>query len=218
VDVVGVDHDSVTGCSTDDPAAGASGVGTLPPEPPPLPEGEHGSSVGVVDVLPSLTVMVQVVDVKLELEMLKLPSLLAVPIRMPFTVMAAPPFAPLPWTASVVPTSDAADTRIADEPPPPPPLNIGDPDASCVAVGVASLPHARANSTSDKGTSRCMAIPLALEWKCLAGQETSEASMVPTMPAPRAVLKSFRRKTLHTRVRRERAHALASWHSTDVST
>jgi hypothetical protein len=158
VAVVGVDHDSVTGCSTDDPAAGASGVGTLPPELPPFPEGEHGSSVGFVDVLPSLTVMVQVVDVKLELEMLKLPSLLAVPIQVPFTVMDAPPLALLPWTDSVVPTREAADTRIAVEPL----LNIGEPEASCVAVGVASL-HARANSTRETGRSRRMGYPLTLE-------------------------------------------------------
>jgi hypothetical protein len=133
-------------------------VGTFRAAPPPLPEGEHGSSVGFADVLPSLTVTAQAVDVKLGLETLKLPLLLAVPSRMPFTVMVAPPLAPLPWTVRAVPTSDAADTWIADEPP----LSIAEPGARGVVVGVASLLHPRASRRRDKGTSRCMGYPLML--------------------------------------------------------
>ena len=62
VDVVGTDHESVTGCTTDAPAAGESGLGTFAGVLE-LPDGEHGERVALVDVRPSLTVIVQVVDV-----------------------------------------------------------------------------------------------------------------------------------------------------------
>jgi hypothetical protein len=123
----------------------------LEPEPPPLPDGEQGSSAAFVELRPSLTAMVQPAEVKVELVRLKVPSLAAVPSRVPFTVMDAPPRAPLPLTERVVPTSDADETAIAEEPP-----LLDGPEGSRVAVGVTSPPHARASSTRDSGKSRCI--------------------------------------------------------------
>ena len=61
--MVGVDHESVTGSTTDEPAVGESGVGTFAAGVLEPPDGEHGESVALVDVRPSLTVIVQLVDV-----------------------------------------------------------------------------------------------------------------------------------------------------------
>jgi hypothetical protein len=54
---------------------------------PPLPEGERGSSVAVVDVLPVPTVTVQAVEAKADLVTLKAPSLAAVLRWTPFIVI-----------------------------------------------------------------------------------------------------------------------------------
>lgn len=60
--------------------------------------------------------------------MLNVPVLLAEPITVPFTEIDAPLFAPLPCTASVVPWSEADETRIVDVVPPPPlPLPLPEP-------------------------------------------------------------------------------------------
>jgi hypothetical protein len=107
-------------------------------------------------------VTVQLVEVKLALDTLKVPLLLAVPTRVPFTVMDAPPRAPLPCTERVVPTSDADETLIVEEPPP---LRLGGPDASRVAVGEVSPVQARANNSKYAGRWRGM-FNLLMEGLC----------------------------------------------------
>src|SRR5215216_1301445 len=96
---VGADQDTRTGCTTEDPAAGVRGAGTFEPAlPPPAVEGEHGSSVASVDVRPSVTLITQSGEVKLALVTVKVPSLRAVPRRVPSTEMGSPGLAPLPCT------------------------------------------------------------------------------------------------------------------------
>jgi hypothetical protein len=119
------------------------------------PDGEHGESVALVDVRPSLTVIEQLVDVYRVFVMLNVPLLLADPMTVPFTEMAAPLFAPLPWTESVVPWSEADDTAMVELVPPlplplplpEPPLNDGASGRAEVAFGVTGSSHATASTT-----------------------------------------------------------------------
>jgi hypothetical protein len=114
------------------------------------PDGAHGESVALVDVRPSLTVIVQLVDVYRVLVIVNVPVLLAEPMTVPFTEIDAPLFAPLPWTESVVPWSEADETLMVEVVPPlplplplpEPLLNDGASRRAGVAFGVTGSSHA----------------------------------------------------------------------------